>query len=275
MTRRPLAALCALATASAAPSAATAGEPQVFAATNAFPWPGWYGPGPAGRAGAPYYGDWGYYGLGGTGPGISPGYTRPGYPGFFPGYFGVPGAAGSVWTNGFSLYGPPIPTYVPTPGSFGNADISRAYTEYPRLPYSAVALGVVVPGKRHPLQPQTGWLGQYSPSPRHLPLSVSVYPPAIQVLDLPPATTAGGSPCVRLQIAVPDPSADVWIEKVATATRGEVRSFESGAVEPGKRYDYEVVARFTEAGEERAESRTVSVAAGQTVRVEFGRGAGK
>ncbi len=34
----------------------------------------------------------------------------------------MPGAYGGQWSNGFSLYGPPVPTYGSIPGYFGGAD---------------------------------------------------------------------------------------------------------------------------------------------------------
>ena len=43
-----------------------------------------------------------------------PGY---GYGGFYP-YYGYDG----FYSNGFSMYGPPVPTYGPVPGYFGGGD---------------------------------------------------------------------------------------------------------------------------------------------------------
>src|SRR5436190_23532347 len=57
---------------------------------------------------------------GGVGLGIRP-YGL--YGGYYPGYLGVyPGAYNGFWSNGLSLYGPPVPTYVTVPGTFGGAD---------------------------------------------------------------------------------------------------------------------------------------------------------
>ena len=114
-------------------------EPLVYGYRTGWPLvspPGWYGPGPAGpHSGrtSPVYSDWQYTGLTG-GPGVNAGFGYRGYGGFGPRYFGVPGAAGSYWTNGPSLYGPPIPTYAPVPGTFGNADVSREFFNAPRPP---------------------------------------------------------------------------------------------------------------------------------------------
>src|SRR5436305_10897842 len=50
-----------------------------------------------------------------VGPAV-PNYAFGGFGGFFP------GAYGSSWSNGFSRYGPPVPTYGIVPGAFGGAD---------------------------------------------------------------------------------------------------------------------------------------------------------
>lgn len=268
-----------LALALIAPIAATpalAGEPVIFGqrfTTPLFSPPGYYGPGPAGHRGSPQYTDWNYYGLTG-GPTISPGYAGRGH-GFGPGYFGIPGAAGSFWTNGFSLYGPPIPTYAPVPGTFGGADLSRAYFDAPPLPAYGAAVGVAFPGKRHPLQPPLGWLGQYSPSPRHLVPTVSVYAQGVAIVPGPPAVTPAGEPCVRVAVIVPDPGAKVWIQHAAMASTGTEREFVSPPLEAGKEYEYELIARWNDTGgRERAETRQVRLVAGQSARVSFGEAAG-
>src|SRR5713226_7926684 len=53
---------------------------------------------------------------------------RP-YP-FYPyGYFGYyPSAFGSQWSNGLTLYGPPVPTYSAVAGAFGGSDQRLNYT---------------------------------------------------------------------------------------------------------------------------------------------------
>src|SRR5688500_2454529 len=55
-----------------------------------------------------------------VGVGVTPFGVRGGY---WPGYLGYfPGAYQGFWSNGFSLYGPPVPTYGTVPGYFGGAD---------------------------------------------------------------------------------------------------------------------------------------------------------
>ena len=47
--------------------------------------------------------------------------SRPG--GYYGGYVGIyGGACPGFWSNGYSLYGPPVPTYGSVPGYFGGSD---------------------------------------------------------------------------------------------------------------------------------------------------------
>src|SRR5436853_568690 len=56
----------------------------------------------------------------GGGIGIRP--SGP-YGGYYPGYLGVfPGGYNGFWSNGFSMYGPPVPTYGTVAGTFGGGD---------------------------------------------------------------------------------------------------------------------------------------------------------
>jgi uncharacterized protein (TIGR03000 family) len=181
--------------------------------------------------------------------------------GWWPGYYwGIPGAAGSFWTNGLSLYGPPIPTYGPTPGVFSSGGSGKHFLRNPP-PANAVWVGL-------------GWGGYRSPWPRSGPRDVSVYPapgagPSVQVVPGEPALTPDGAPCLRLSVLLPDPDADVWIERTEMKQKGTERTFVSPALEAGKSYRYEIVARWTADGREKAESRTATGQAGQTIRIDF------
>lgn len=242
-------------------SAVAATDPQVIGGAVRGPYaspPGWFGPGPAwGRWADPGPGDgWQYYGVP-DGPFVNTPPARAWVPGYAPWYWGIPGATGSFWTNGLSLYGPPVPTYGPTPGVFSAGDSGKQFFRNPP-PANGVWFGLA-------------WTGYRSASPRHVPLTVSVHPPAesVQVVPGVVAATSDGAPCLRLAVRVPDAAADVWVEKVEMKQRGTERVFESPPLEAGKAYRYELIAKWTENGKERAESRTVIAKAGETVAVDF------
>jgi uncharacterized protein (TIGR03000 family) len=201
-------------------------------------WP--YGP----RTAAP----WGYYGLAG-GPFV-------GYPLGNPALFIFGGRAGQNWSNGLSLYGPPVPTYGPVPGVFGNGDLVRRYYSVPSpgLPF--------------------GWVGLYAASPRPRPLTVGVWPTP-EGVGRPPFPAAAAAPppgpgaCLVLSVKVPQPSAEVFVDGVKTAQTGTDRVFESPVLEAGKEFRYEVTARWLERGIVREARRWATGAPGEVVRVDF------
>jgi uncharacterized protein (TIGR03000 family) len=65
------------------------------------------------------------------------------------GYFGFyPSAYSASWSNGFSLYGPPVPTYGPVPGAFGGWDQRLSNFRYgtaDRIKVPAYGEGLVTP----------------------------------------------------------------------------------------------------------------------------------
>ncbi len=222
--------------------------------------PGWFGPGPGWHHWnnrGPGYG-WSYYGVD-TGPYVGVTSLRT-WPGFWPGaLWGPPSASGSMWTNGLSLYGPPIPTYGPVPGSFAGSDASKRFFTNPP-PVNALWVGL-------------GWGGYRSPSPRCNVPNVSVRPSSVgmsvMVVDAPLAVNSDGAPCLKMVVRVPNDAADLWIEQTETKLRGTERTFESPPLEAGKTYKYEFVAKWTENGVPKAESRSVTGIAGQTLSIDF------
>jgi len=194
-----------------------------------------------------------------------PAATYPGGPGLGWGYSGLyagpwigwpygSGAYGSFWTNGLSLYGPPVPTYGPTPGVFGNGDFNRTWQNY--------------------LQPGFGWFGVYAASPRPLPTSVSVWPhpPALESVPVLPAGVAVSRPggCMILSVKVPQPSAEVYVDGVRTQQSGTDRVFESPPLDGGREYRYEMTARWIEGGAMVERKLIATGKPGDVVRLDFG-----
>lgn len=195
----------------------------------------------------------------GVGVGVGPGWGYPGVPGGpyvtypwgpsfgWPGFFG---ATGSFWTNGLSLYGPPVPVYGPIPGVMGNDDLVRQW-------------------KQHPGIFQFGWVGVYAASPRPKPATVNVWPRVEPLLADVPAGAGGAGSCLILSVKVPQPAAEVFVAGVKTAQTGTDRIFESPPLEAGKEYQYELTARWIERGVTVERTKVVTGKPGEVVRVDF------
>jgi uncharacterized protein (TIGR03000 family) len=85
-----------------------------------------------------------------------------------------------------------------------------------------------------------------------------------------PATTGTeGSNTAQLNVRVPDANAQVWIEGQLTKQTGTRREFASPPLNPGRTYNYEVRARWTENGRTTDQTRTVAVRANDAVTVDF------
>jgi uncharacterized protein (TIGR03000 family) len=213
-------------------SGAARAQPNVFVGAGHYP----YGPRVAPA--------WGYPGLAG-GPYV-------GYP-YYPGFFGYSGRAGSSWSNGLSLYGPPVPVYGPIPGVLGNDDLVRQWRS---------TLPVGLQGY--------GWVGVYAASPRLRPNTVSVRPAVESFGTAPPARAIAPGGCLLVSVKVPQPAAEVFVDGAKTAQTGTDRTFESPPLEAGQRYSYTVTARWIENG--RAVERSIQVTGepGEVVRADFG-----
>jgi uncharacterized protein (TIGR03000 family) len=138
-------------------------------------------------------------------------------------------------------YGGPVPNYTPVP-AMGGCDRHRRYMTPPARGY-----GLNVFSYR-------------SAVARLCTPSVSVWPAA--------ASSASGG-CARLEVRVPHPTAEVWVNRQPTAATGTERAFETPELAAGKEFGYEVVARWEENGEKRAVTRMVTVTAGNTQLVDF------
>jgi len=190
-----------------------------------------------------------------VGVGAGYGYGYGGYPYFGGpwGWFGnYPAANGSFWTNGLTLYGPPVPTFGVVPGSFGGSDAHRVLTQ---PPIGSGIFGVGIYGYRNL-------------PPRPAPRTIYLEPPP------PPSVTAGGPPPIaaraaRITVRLPQPNATLWIDKKETRSTGSERTFESPELADGQTFEYKLIARWISNGQEKAESRTVTVTAGQSMTVDF------
>jgi uncharacterized protein (TIGR03000 family) len=83
----------------------------------------------------------------------------------------------------------------------------------------------------------------------------------------PPSPAKPDSP-VLLTFVVPS-DAEVWIEGTKTTTRGPVREFVSPALKAGQDYIYTVRVHWQRNGQDVNENRSLTVRAGDTVRVNF------
>jgi uncharacterized protein (TIGR03000 family) len=219
--------------------------------------PGWGGPGGWTSPGGPV---WTYPGLPGGpyAPAVSPFYggfgAFGGYGGFFPGFRG---ATGSYWTNGLSLYGPPIPTYGPIPGVFGANDLNRQWAAHPSLAWNY------------------GWIGVYRASPRPRPPTVNVWAPVVvEGVHGPGPAAAAPAPaepggCLYLSVKVPQPAAEVYVDGVRTIQTGTDRIFESPPLDAGKEYRYQLTTRWVERGVTFEKTKVVTGKPGEVLRVDF------
>jgi uncharacterized protein (TIGR03000 family) len=195
------------------------------------------------------------------GPGVAPAWGYPGLSGGpFIGYpwgYGYSGRLGDFWTNGLSLYGPPVPVYGPIPGVFGNNDLVKRW-------------------ETHPAGLPLGWVGVYAawPRARHLTVgvrphaeSVPIAPNAVVAAPAAPDETAAGA--LILSVRVPQPAAEVFVDGVRTTQTGTDRVFESPPLEAGKQFKYEVTAKWVEGGAVREVKKAVVGKPGEVVRVDF------
>jgi uncharacterized protein (TIGR03000 family) len=180
-------------------------------------------------------------------PLLAPGpYTTFDYP-----FSGWPGGR---WTNGPGLHRPPVPVYGPLPATLGSYDLVHPWKHTPPPGWGL------------------GWFGAYfQPSPRHLPLSVSVRPMVEPVPAGVPLATGDGVPesCLIVEVKLPEPTAEVLVDGVKTAQRGTDRLYESPPSEAGKEIRYEMTARWLEGGRQVEETRVVRGKPGEVVRVDF------
>jgi uncharacterized protein (TIGR03000 family) len=76
----------------------------------------------------------------------------------------------------------------------------------------------------------------------------------------------GGPRDAYITVTVPA-SATVWFNGYRTTSRGPVRQFRSPPLTPGRRYDYEIRARWTEGGRSVTETKQITVFTGADIAV--------
>jgi uncharacterized protein (TIGR03000 family) len=70
-------------------------------------------------------------------------------------------------------------------------------------------------------------------------------------------------------VQVPDPNAEVWFQDYKTKQRGNVREFESSALQPGQTYTFQVRARWMQNGRAVEQTQSVQTQPGQHANVVF------
>jgi uncharacterized protein (TIGR03000 family) len=146
----------------------------------------------------------------------------------------VPGAYRGFWSNGYSLYGPPVPTYGSVPGYFGGSD--QRLANFPDL--------------RHSWYGPWGWRGGYV------------------ALD-----NAGARPQAMMRLAccevrLPADDAEVYVNGSALNSSGAVRRFHAD-VPPGTAVTYEIEARWATARSIGSARRSVVLRSGETAVADF------
>jgi len=164
-------------------------------------------------------------------------YPRGPYLGFWTGpAFGyVPGAYQGFWSNGFTLYGPPVPTYGSIPGYFGGYD--QRLSNFPDLRY----------GDYGPW----GWRGGYVPLDR--PANCVALP------------VVGLALC---EVHLPAADAELLVNGVKADAQGAIRTIRVN-LPPATGVSYELEVRWATPESIGASRRSVILRAGETVVTDF------
>ncbi|WP_020475141.1 TIGR03000 domain-containing protein [Zavarzinella formosa] len=203
----------------------------------------------------PGYGYGGYGGYG-YGPYWGPGFGRFGYPGWYPGVF--PGQMYGNYSNGLSMYGPPVPTYKPIPGMFGGGD-SRFFPPPPAYRPWGYNFAYLPISKPVPVMSPVPFAG---PAP---------LPPAIGEAEVIPSalTVLTDTAPLEMEIYVPKDDAQVFIDGQETTSAGSVRMFKSPPLGATDSHTYEVKAVWMTTEGKVSHTKKVTVRTGERVRVAF------
>src|SRR5579885_1131740 len=156
---------------------------------------------------------------------------------------------------------PPAPAQ--TVSRWGNPVISLGWT-----PYHALSAGFGNVAGRDGFIPGYGYYP--GPLPSHYPWLTGPQdrPPARPSFLTPPGDEAFPPGAAVLRVRVPA-DAELWFSGSPTSQRGSQRRFVTPAIADGGHFDYEVRARWREAGRLVEQRRSVRVHAGDRVTVDF------
>ncbi len=193
----------------------------------------------------------------GVGVGVYNGYPYPaGGIGFMPYWYN------GFYGNGMSMYGPPVPTYAPVPGTFGAADYrvnnnapffglglgwfsrrSPSVRVRPNFPYNAPGLD---PATTEPPvasdNTETPKLEQKTPANSQPEIDPKAPEPRNNLLPkpLPTIEPTSAQASMLLEIHVPIANALVFVNNQLTKSEGMIRAFVSPPLTVGNSYQYDV-----------------------------------
>jgi uncharacterized protein (TIGR03000 family) len=164
------------------------------------------------------------------------------WPGFYGGYNGF-------YSNGFSQYGPPVPTYGSVPGYFGGADQRLSnFTGFPNIYIeNGASIGLGTPGAGGGGPRRRFWYGGDG------------------VAGAPFATGQA-----TIDVRVPAADGEVFFEGINTRQAGVRRLFQSPVIQAGTTYYYKIRAKWKQQdGTFADQERSVGVRANETTVVDF------
>jgi uncharacterized protein (TIGR03000 family) len=199
------------------------------------------------------------------------------------------------YSNGYSMYGPPVPTYFTVPGIFNGSD-QHSYDGpawfVPRQPATPPGPDgpVMVPVRRAnqssapkdrpappPLPPADR--EEEAPPPRNLEAEAPAVnrdrpappplPPADREEEAPPPRKLVAEAPAIIEVRLPDAAGEVAINGRPTQQTGTIRVFESPPLPARQVFLYDVKARWQGAGRPVVDDRTLAVEAGKRFVVDF------
>ena len=201
-----------------------------------------------------------FIGTGGYGGGYLGG---PGF-GFYPSYYN------GFYGNGFSAYGPPVPTYATIPGVFGGSDQRNYGTPPGILGQGSYGYGGFGYGGYGHGGPGVGFgLGRYgyrSPSPRPIPNFDYVASDELNLLPVPEERLV--SRPLTIEVRCPE-NAVVMIDGKATQQAGPTRTFVTPSLSTQESVTFEVRVQWTDNGKPITKLQAATGRGGDRVVVDF------